>query len=178
MATSNLGSILIIGYGNSLRNDDGAGCRVSDIVASWDLPYVRSLTVHQLTPELAEPIAQSELAIFIDAWIDTCVEKNDLASNRPKLKSLKSIVQIHKIAVAAKLDDSYLPELGHTSDPRSLILLAQKIYGQSPIAYSLLLPAVNWDFGEQISAVTRKSIDQAVDFLKNLCTNLVSSNQC
>lgn len=173
MATSNFGSILVIGYGNSLRSDDGAGCRVSDIVASWDLPYVRSLTVHQLTPELAEPISHAELAIFIDAWANS----NDLASQR---KKPKPIVQVQKIAVPQKLSlmQSTLSGGGHFSDPRALLLLAQQVYGANPVAYSLLLPAVNWEFGEQVSAVTRKSIEQAVDFLQNLCTKLVSSNQC
>ncbi len=163
----------MIGYGNSLRSDDGAGCRVSDIVASWELPYVRSLTVHQLTPELAEPIAQSELAIFIDA----CVNGHDLVSKR---KKSDSIVQVQRIAVSKQIVPAPFPlaELGHISDPKSLLLLAQQVYGEVPVAYSLLLPAVNWEFGEQLSVVTRKSIEQAVDFLKNLCTKLVSSNQC
>ncbi len=161
----------MIGYGNSLRSDDGAGGRVSDIVASWDLPYVRSLTVHQLTPELAEPLSQSELAIFIDAWA---------GGNEPSGKCHKSTpaLQVQRITIAKQLNSAPLADLGHISDPRSLLLLAQQIYGEVPVAYSLLLPAVSWEFGEQVSAVTRKSIDQAVDFLQNLCTKLVSSNQC
>jgi hydrogenase maturation protease len=171
LATSNFGSILVIGYGNSLRSDDGAGCRVSDIVASWDLPYVRSLTVHQLTPELAEPIAQSELAIFIDAWV---------GGNGSAIKRKKSspVLQVQKIDVSKQLNAAPINELGHLSDPRSLLLLAKQVYGEVPVAYSLLLPAVNWEFGEQVSAVTRKSIEQAADFLQKLCTKLVSSNQC
>jgi len=160
----------VIGYGNSLRSDDGAGCRVSDIVASWDLPYVRSLTVHQLNPELAEPISQSELAIFIDA----CVSSNDPSSKRRKSAP---VVQVKRIAVSKQLGFMPVAELGHHSDPRSLLALAQQVYGEAPVAYSLLLPAVNWEFGEQLSVVTRKSIEQAVDFLRNLCTKLVSSNQ-
>jgi len=136
---------------------------------------VRSLTVHQLTPELAEPIAQSELTIFIDACIDDCVGKNDSAGKRTKLKPM---VQVQKIAINLPVEVYQASELGHIVDPRSLLVLAQQVYGESPVAYALLLPAVNWDFGEQISAVTRKSIEQSVDFLRNLCTKLVSSNQC
>ncbi|MBD2189235.1 hydrogenase maturation protease [Pseudanabaena mucicola] len=172
MANSNFGSILVIGYGNSLRSDDGAGCQVADIVASWHLPYVRSLTVHQLTPELAEPIAASELTIFIDAYAGEFIKKRD-----------KLAIQVKKIAIAKSElvthgNSSILTGVGHFSDPRSLLLLSQQIYGKTPTAYTLLLPAVNWEFGEQISAVTRKSIEQAVDFLRNLCTKLVSSSQC
>jgi hydrogenase maturation protease len=171
LATSNFGSILVIGYGNSLRSDDGAGCRVSDIVASWDLPYVRSLTVHQLTPELAEPISQSELVIFIDAFVGG----NGQSSKRNRSTP---VLQVQRIAASKQLNSAALSDLGHISDPRSLLLLAQQVYGEVPVAYSLLLPAVNLEFGEQLSDVTRKSIDQAVDFLQILCTKLVSSNQC
>ena len=188
MANSNFGTILVIGYGNSLRSDDGAGCRVADIVASWDLPYVRSLTVHQLTPELAEPIAQSDLTIFVDA----CVSNNGSDFGSQQTKS-KPTMQVQKILVTENLarglsaNDLTAGDLnagdlnagiGHLSDPRSLLLLAQQVYGNTPVVYSLLLPGVNWEFGEQLSDITSKSIEQAVDFIRTLCTKLVSSNQC
>jgi len=187
LANSNCETILVIGYGNSLRSDDGAGCRVADIVASWDLPYVRSLTVHQLTPELAEPIAQSDLTIFVDA----CVSNN--VSDFVSQTKSKPTMQVQKILVTENLarglsaNDLTAGDLnagdlnagiGHLSDPRSLLLLAQQVYGNTPVVYSLLLPGVNWEFGEQLSDITSKSIEQAVDFIRTLCTKLVSSNQC
>ncbi|MDX2256396.1 MAG: hypothetical protein NW214_12845 [Pseudanabaenaceae cyanobacterium bins.39] len=167
-------SILVIGYGNSLRSDDGAGCRVADIVASWELPYVRSLTVHQLTPELAEPISQAELAIFVDACMDASPQLR-------RVRKPQKALQVQKIVISREMESGANPNfvsVGHVVDPRSLLSLAEQIYGKTPVAYALLLPAVNWEFGEQLSAVTRKSIDQAVDFLQNLCTKLVSFNQC
>ncbi|CAN1211975.1 hydrogenase maturation protease [Tumidithrix helvetica PCC 7403] len=163
MITSNQGSILVIGYGNALRSDDGAGCRVAEVVASWQLPYVRSLTVHQLAPELAEPLAEADLAIFIDAYI------------HPKTKR-KPTIQVQRISSTGCQPINTALEIGHLSDPRSLLCLARQVYGKAPAAYSLLLPGVDWEFGEQVSALTRKSIDQAVDFLRTLCTKLVPSN--
>ncbi|MEE3716682.1 hydrogenase maturation protease [Tumidithrix elongata RA019] len=164
MITSNRGSILVIGYGNSLRSDDGAGCRVAEVVASWQLPYVRSLTVHQLAPELAEPLAEADLAIFIDAYI------------QPNKTKRKPTIQVQRISSKECQPINTALEIGHLADPRSLLCLAQQVYGKAPAAYSLLLPGVEWEFGEQVSALTRKSIDQAVDFLRTLCTRLVSSN--
>jgi len=178
LANSNFGTILVIGYGNSLRSDDGAGCRVADIVASWDLPYVRSLTVHQLTPELAEPIAQSDLTIFVDA----CVS-NNVSDFGSKMAQSKPTMQVQKILLTENLANGLSANdlnagIGHLSDPRSLLLLAQQVYGNTPVIYLLLLPGVNWEFGEQLSDITSKSIEQAVDFIRTLCTKLVSSNQC
>ncbi|HEX8201510.1 MAG TPA: hypothetical protein VF590_13580 [Isosphaeraceae bacterium] len=60
-------STLVIGYGNALRSDDGVGPRVAAAVAGWGRPGVEEWAVHQFTPELAEPLAAVELAIFIDA---------------------------------------------------------------------------------------------------------------
>ncbi len=54
--------VLVIGYGNPLRGDDGVG------------PFVASrlggVAVHQLTPELAEQVAAADVAIFVDARAD------------------------------------------------------------------------------------------------------------
>jgi len=58
--------VLIVGYGNPLRGDDGwdgtppkrcgQPCRIAEII-----------TVHQLTPELAEEASRAELVVFLDA---------------------------------------------------------------------------------------------------------------
>jgi len=60
---------LIIGYGNTLRGDDGAGPRVAEVVAGWSLPNVRAISAAQLTPELAEALAGAEVVIFVDAQV-------------------------------------------------------------------------------------------------------------
>jgi Ni,Fe-hydrogenase maturation factor len=43
-------STLVIGYGNTIRSDDGAGQAVAEALATHALPGVRTQTVHQLTP--------------------------------------------------------------------------------------------------------------------------------
>jgi hydrogenase maturation protease len=153
----------VIGYGNSgnsPKSHDGAGSRIAEVVASWKLPYVRSLTVNKLAPELAEPISDADLAIFIDAYHP---------KTSPKTKR-KPPLQVQRIlATECQPINTALDIV--LADPRSLLCLARQIYGKSPAAYNLLLPEV--DFGEQVTALTRKSIDRAVDFLKTLCTELV-----
>jgi hydrogenase maturation protease len=62
---------LIIGYGNSLREDDGIGLRAAELVESNLAPGEADvLQCHQLTPELAACIQRSSLAIFLDAAAD------------------------------------------------------------------------------------------------------------
>ena len=62
--------LLIIGYGNTLRRDDGVGPKVAEAVAALALPGVRALAYPLLTPELAEAVSQARVVIFVDAAVD------------------------------------------------------------------------------------------------------------
>ncbi len=70
--TTPLPLLLIIGYGNSLRRDDGAGLVLAQRLAEqWkkDGHAVRLLLTHQLMPEMALDLAESDVAgvLFVDA---------------------------------------------------------------------------------------------------------------
>jgi hydrogenase maturation protease len=58
---------LIIGYGNPLRQDDGLGWRAAEILEASTIDVVRC---HQLTPELAVRVADSDFIVFLDAAAD------------------------------------------------------------------------------------------------------------
>ena len=145
--------ILVIGYGNTLRGDDGAGQKVAATLARWHLPNVRSLSRHQLTPELAEDIANANTIIFVDARTSSC--------------EIDPQVQIKRIE-ASNLNAS---SLGHISNPHSLLALAQSLYGQVPLAYWILIPGINFDFGEQLSPLTEQGVVIALDKIKMLLTS-------
>ena len=63
--------VLIIGFGNCLRGDDGAGCRIARKLDNYfhQDPDVRVIGAHQLTPEMSEDIAGSEFVLFLDAAV-------------------------------------------------------------------------------------------------------------
>ncbi|MGB5713352.1 MAG: hydrogenase maturation protease [Waterburya sp.] len=143
-------NFLIIGYGNTLRSDDGAGQIVAQKIAEWELPEVRSLAVHQLTPELTANIAQADAVIFIDA----------VATNSENPVSLK-IKQI-------QAKDGENTNFGHSCNPRSLLSWTQVLYGKRTKAYWVLIPAVNFDFGEQFSTITQQGIDTSLKQVKQL----------
>ena len=77
--------LLVIGYGNELRGDDGVGPRVARAVSDWRLPGVTALAVHQLAPELAEPLSLSDAAVFVDAAVvgGDRVEVREIAPGSP-----------------------------------------------------------------------------------------------
>ncbi len=64
---------LVIGYGNTLRGDDGIGPHVAAQLEALSLPGVRLLQIQQLLPELCEELAGTSLAVFVDA----CARRQD-----------------------------------------------------------------------------------------------------
>ncbi|MBD2681772.1 MULTISPECIES: hydrogenase maturation protease [Nostoc] len=140
-------ALIVIGYGNELRSDDGIGQRVAKAL---QLSNTKSIAVHQLTPELAEVLANTELAIFIDAC----------------LASESSQVQVQSL-----LPNSSTAIAGHTADPRSLLALTKVIYGYCPQAWWVTVPGVNFEFGENLSPLAEQGIEIAIDKINHLIKN-------
>jgi len=61
---------LVIGYGNTLRSDDGVGVWIADHLADLHLPDVDVKTCHQLSPELAADFGPYDTVIIVDASAD------------------------------------------------------------------------------------------------------------
>jgi hydrogenase maturation protease len=160
-------NILIIGYGNTLRSDDGVGYHIAELcediyASSPSLQYfIKCLTVHQLIPELAELISQSDLVIFIDAY-PANERENDLKVNNITL-SPEALANASMPTSALGL---------HSNDPVSLLNLSQYLYENSPTAWSILIPASNFDFGEVFSSLTEGAIAPALERIQELI------NQC
>jgi hydrogenase maturation protease len=140
-------TILIIGYGNPLRSDDGVGQRLADLVARQQWHKVRSLCVFQLTPELAEEIAQVKAVIFIDA----------IASES---RQQVIVERLEPLTTGT--------ELGHLGNPRSLLALTQAIYGCLPSAWGVFIPGINFAIGDQLSPATEKFLLDALQEIDKL----------
>ena len=163
--------ILIIGYGNTLRSDDGAGQRVAELVAEWKLPNMRSLPVHQLTPELAEPISQAELVIFVDAYPATSeqsLQVHQLCDYPPYPPSNQKRSIFWLPPFQGGREGEKKGGLGHTGDPRSLLALSQFVYNNVPPAWWILIPAVNFEFGENFSSQTTQGITDALSQIQQI----------
>ena len=149
---------LIIGYGNTLRSDDGVGYKVAEKVEQWGIAGVRALPIHQLTPELAEDIANANTVIFVDAVLVT--------------DEMPPKVTIQSIKPAQVYDD-----FCHTGNPRSLLALTQVLYGKFPKAYWLLIPALNVEFGEQLSPLTATAAESALETIEQIVMEGVGSRE-
>ena len=132
--------LLVIGYGNTLRRDDGVGPKVAEAVAVLTLPGVSTLALPLLTPELAEPVSRAGVVIFVDAAVDAPRE-----------------VQSRKLAPA---DSSRI--MAHAANPGTLLALARDVFGHAPEAWWLTIPVEDLGVGEELSALARRGFESAL----------------
>ena len=59
--------VLVIGYGNPLRSDDGIAWLAAEALKREFDASAKVICVHQLTPELAADVCQAGMVIFLDA---------------------------------------------------------------------------------------------------------------
>lgn len=137
---------LVIGYGNTLRGDDGAGPAVIEKLQVGSDPRLRAISRQLLTPELAETVASAGNVVFVDASIDS----TEGALLRDVSPSESSRV------------------LGHASSPAEILAVARDVFGKTPRAWLLTLPGVQFDFGNHFSETTRRAIAEAVTVINGL----------
>jgi hydrogenase maturation protease len=138
--------LLVIGYGNTLRSDDGVGPRVVETVETLNLPGVRTLCCGLLTPELADPISRARRVIFVDASIDA-----------PRGVLLRSLAPAESTQI-----------LAHAADPRTLLALARDVFGHAPEAWWLTIPGENLGIGEELSAKAKRGFAEAIEQIQEI----------
>lgn len=148
MPTSSGQRTLLIGYGNDLRSDDGAGVRAAARLAARLPKSSRSrhtdvIVTQQLTPDLAEDIAAAEQVVFIDAYAA------DGAGADLRVERVRA-------------DGTRASAIGHHGDPACLMRLAGQLFGRVPDAWVVGIPAFSFEAGETISPGTSRGIDEAV----------------
>lgn len=134
---------LVIGIGNPLRGDDGAGALLAEqaavITASDAAGPVAVRCVEQLTPELAAELATLQQVLFIDAWMAP-------PGARPQLQPLKPAGSTGN---------------GHRLEPAALLAVSLALYGSVPTAQLLLVPAFAFAYGTALSPELQEALPQA-----------------
>jgi hydrogenase maturation protease len=141
---------LVIGYGNTLRGDDGVGPRVVEALEALHLPGVRTLVCQQLTPELADPISHASEVIFVDAAVDGPTE-----------------VQVRKLEPN---ESSQL--MTHAADPRATLALARDVFGHAPVAWWLTIPAVKFGYSDALSPAADAGLRAALAQIQSIVREL------
>ena len=132
---------LIIGYGSTLRGDDGVGPAVAELIEARNLPGVDVIACHQLTPELADPISKVRSVIFVDAALELPEDQVRVSRVEPEAA--------HQVMV-------------HTASPGGLLHLARSVFNACPAAWLVEIPVAEMGIGEQLSPFAQQGVEQAV----------------
>jgi len=137
--------VLVIGYGNPLRGDDGVGCLIAEELAKRICDpesKVQVVACHQLNPELAEPIAETRAVIFIDASVD---------------------LKPGEVRVSSVAPDRFSPgAFAHHMKPSALLATASELFGQAPPAKSVGIGASSFEIGMTLTPAVQRAVSKAV----------------
>lgn len=131
--------VLVIGVGNDLRGDDAAGLEVVREVGRWARPGVRAIERRLLTPELVEDLRAVASVVLVDAALGV------------------DNVRFERVTEA---DSGHC--LSHGFTLPGLLALARGLYGAAPGAWTLAIPAVEFEVGTEVSATCRGGIAGAL----------------
>jgi hydrogenase maturation protease len=156
--------VLIIGFGNTLRRDDGVGVRAAELLAADPRLAGRQVEIraaYQLLPEMALEMGAVSLVIFVDA----------------DLRGLPGSIEVRPIvADAPRSDVDARAEPGassHHVGGGELVALAAALTGHRPEAVSVGIGLVDTELGEGLSPAVEAALPRVV----NIVVDLVERHQ-
>ena len=149
--------LLLIGYGNPLRQDDGLGWRIAMAIEALGLAGLQVLAAQQLTLELAAPIALAEAVVFVDAVYGKSAANGSAQGIAP--------LALQPLHHRPQAPDPGPQTWSHQLTPQALLILAGQLYCHQPAALQLLVPA-QWDgHGEGFSPCAAAALPTAMALL-------------
>ena len=140
-------SVLLIGYGNPGRLDDGLG---PQLAADLDKRGIPGLTVdsdYQLTVEDADSVARHEVTVFADAAV---------TGSEP--------FYFRRLAPGGTVGFG-----SHSVEPAEVLALSQTLFNRLPEAYVLGIRGYDFnEFGEGLSGRARANLKEAAVFIERV----------
>ena len=144
-----MAKLLLFGYGNPGRGDDGLGPELVELISSLKLAQVTCQNDMQLQVEHVTDLAEHEMVLFIDADM-SCAEPFAFAELR------------------AEKDDSYS---SHAMNPAALLYAYQQVYGKTaPATFLLRIRGYEFGLGDAMSAKATANLAAANRLVGILCT--------
>lgn len=134
---------ILVAIGNPLRRDDGAACRVLDLLPQqmgWE-----QRRCQQLTPEVGAELAAYQTVVFLDA---------DAMAEQARLDRLP--------------DAAGSNALSHASTAAEVAALARKLFGFTGHAWLCRIPASDFSHGEGLSTRAEAAARDCAHLLQHL----------
>lgn len=154
-------TILILGFGNPDRQDDGVAWHVlRELMVSYSLPKPETLdiddflpdnSVHflfqlQLLPEIADDLNKYARAVFIDAHTGAVPLNINVTEVKPEFQN---------------------SPLTHHLTANSLLAISQKIHNTHPNSILVSIRGYEFAFSQELSSQTKELVGIAVTTIQN-----------
>jgi hydrogenase maturation protease len=141
--TAGNGAVLVLGYGNAGRRDDGLGPRFAGTIEDMHLEGVSTEMKNQLTVEDASLVASHDMVLFVDATFDG-----------PEPFLFERIKP-----------DFTLGFRTHRIEPAGVLALASGLFGAETEGYVLGIRGYEFErFEEGLSQKAQKNLEAALEF--------------
>jgi hydrogenase maturation protease len=138
--------VLVIGFGNPGRLDDGLGPALAEAVAEVGIEGVTVETDYQLQVEHAQQAAEHDVVVFADADV-SCPDPFELRR-------------------VDEMSGPY-PGLSHSVAPGAVIAMAREHFSASPLGFVLAIRGHEFDdYGEGLSERARENLARAIEFIE------------
>jgi hydrogenase maturation protease len=142
--------ILVYGYGNPGRQDDGLGVELVQRLARWaaerNMTGLAFENNYQLNIEDALAIAEKDLVIFADA----------------------SEEDIEDFCFSEVDGTGKLSFTTHAASPEYVVKLCRDLFQKEPQVWLLHIKGYEWDFREGISTKGMQNLEKAFETMKSL----------
>jgi hydrogenase maturation protease len=143
-------SAVVIAYGNPLREDDGVAWIVGERLRQLR-PDVDVLTLHQLTPELAETLSDAQVAVFVDARVGGSAGEVSTCAIEPFAHS---------------------QAMTHGLGPEALLAYSLHLFGRAPRAYLVTVSGERFGVGCGLSDAATRAVPEAARRTAELLASL------
>ena len=139
--------VLLIGYGNPGRLDDGLGPALAEAVDALRLPGLDTDSDYQLTVEDAERASRYDAVIFADAAV---------RGREPFF--FKEVGEADDLTFST-----------HSVEPELVLGMARRLFGAATRGYALGIRGYEFNaFGERLSDRARENLAAAVAFVRGI----------
>lgn len=138
-----MGGILVYGYGNPGRRDDGLGPALAGMLERERIPGMSTDCNYQLQIEDALAVAECDAVIFVDA---------SYTGEGPF--SFRRLEPSGEISFTT-----------HILSPASVLALSHELYGTPARAYLLAIRGYEWGLAEGLSRAAADNLDAAFRFI-------------
>lgn len=139
--------LLIVCIGNPLRSDDGLGWHVAQDLSRGPIPTdVQVVSLHQLTPEVAQLLSTTDRVLFVDAAREGVPGSLRYEPVEPRLGAVES----------------------HHLSPAGVLGLSRDLYGRCPGAHLIAVVGESFAIGETFSGVVAAALPSLMARIQEL----------